>query len=448
MLSLVDIINIKDENVKKMEIKKIKLCGYRNVESVTLNLSKITPLISLNSFGKSNVLTGIDFGIDFIHNPSNIKKNMMAFQPAIPINKSNQSNDYSLSIEFISSFKKSEYLVNYEFSFSWIKNEKDAEIKSESLRIKLLDKNQKFNQLILRESNKSVYKSSQTGRCSSNIKICSDELIVNKLLAFDNYYYLEIVKQVNNLKMYIDRHLDASSYYEIDPIITKGSEPLELNGIGSIPRAIYALKKDYQDKFELLKNSFIMLFPFIQDVIIKEIDIKKQMKNIPNTDNIPFTIDDKVYVLFVIDERLNQPLRFEHLSDGAKRVFLLLTYAIIADLKGLSLLVIEEPENSIHPSLFQSYLEVLNRIVKNCKIIITSHSPYVIQYLSPSSIYIGVTNSRGIADFKKIANTKVSALLKDADDCDQSTGNYIFDLLSGSKDDLDLLNLYLEESDE
>lgn len=449
MLNLWQMINEVKEDVKKMEIKKVRIKGYRNIKDVTLNLSKMTPLISLNSFGKSNVLTGINFGFDFIHNAPNIKKNMMCFEPAIPINIANQGDDYSLEVDFEAVFDNKKYLVNYGFSFSWIQDKKDSEIKTESLRIKLLEKGQKYNQLILRDSKKSVYKSSETGRCSTNIKINSNELIINKLLAYDDYYYLEIVNQVNELNMYIDRHLDASGYYAIDPIVAKGLSPLELNDGGNIPRTIYALKSNYSEKFELLKNSFKMLFPFIEDLIIKEIDIKKQMKietNLPITEDVPFTVDDKVYILFVIDKRLNQPLNFENLSDGAKRVFLLLTYAIIADLKGLSLLVIEEPENSIHPSLFQSYLEVLNRIVSTCKIIITSHSPYVIQYLPPSSIYIGVTNSKGIAQFKKISNSKSNSLLKDANDFDQSTGNYIFELLSGSDDDLEVLQSYLEET--
>lgn len=50
----------------------------------------------------------------------------------------------------------------------------------------------------------------------------------------------------------------------------------------------------------------------------------------------------------------------------------------------------------------------------------------------------------GIADFAKIDDKKVNALLADASDNGDSVGNYIFDLLSGGEDDTEILLSYLE----
>lgn len=72
-------------------------------------------------------------------------------------------------------------------------------------------------------------------------------------------------------------------------------------------------------------------------------------------------------------ENLNQPLNFESLSDGAKRVFLMLTYTILARINGYHLIAFEEPENSIHSSLLQSYLSVLSQLAGDCRIIVASH---------------------------------------------------------------------------
>ena len=122
----------------------------------------------------------------------------------------------------------------------------------------------------------------------------------------------------------------------------------------------------------------------------------------------------------------------------------MLTYAIIADVKGLSLIAFEEPENSIHPGLLQSYLRVLNQLTEKCKIIFTSHSPYIIQYLEPSNIYIGIPNSDGVARFGRISKAGERAILKESSENNESLGNDIFDLLTGNEDELDDLSVYME----
>lgn len=72
------------------------------------------------------------------------------------------------------------------------------------------------------------------------------------------------------------------------------------------------------------------------------------------------------------------------------------------------------------------------------------HWPYIVQYVSTKDIYIGKPNTDGIADFAKIDDKKVNALLADASDNGDSVGNYIFDLLSGGEDDTEILLSYLE----
>lgn len=123
----------------------------------------------------------------------------------------------------------------------------------------------------------------------------------------------------------------------------------------------------------------------------------------------------------------------------------MLTFAIIADVKGLSLIAIEEPENSINPGLLQKYLDVLSQLINNCKIVITSHSPYILQYLDPHSIYVGVCNEMGESSFDRISSKKIkiTKLYRDASEYDKSVGDYIFNILS-SAEPLEYLKDYLE----
>ncbi len=425
-----------------MEILNITVGGFRNIKNVTLDFDSITALVGLNGYGKSNVMDAIEFGFDFIHSTNNLKNVMMASKQGIPILKTNAGQDFFFDIELRTKSNNQSFCIQYGYSFSWQTDNNPAKITKEYLNIKKDEKNQKYNSFITRDETIAKYRSSETGRCSKNIKIDNYSLVISKLLSLDDLYYSDIINQVTSVQYFIERHLDAGPSFIPAPFVVKGFQELELQGIQSIPRAIFYLKKDYEDKYELLINSFKQLFPDVKDIEIQEIKLNQPTK-MNLSDDAPFIFTDSIYTMSIIDEKMIQPVGFESLSDGTKRIFLMLTFAIIADIKGLSMIAIEEPENSIHPSLLQNYIDVLSQLINNCKIIITSHSPYIIQYLNPHSIYIGLNNDTGESTFGRIASTKVTALLKDAREYDKSIGDYIFNLLSTS-DSEEYLNEYLE----
>ena len=137
----------------------------------------------------------------------------------------------------------------------------------------------------------------------------------------------------------------------------------------------------------------------------------------------------------VKDKNLIHPIDFAMMSDGAKRVFMILARIILANEGNVSLIAIEEPENSVHPSLFQAYIQIISQLLDNCKIIITSHSPYVVSYLDPSWIHVGVNRQPGIAEFFTFKKTGQRLLQQDAADFKMSTGDYLFSMLADEECD-------------
>ncbi len=441
---IVELLNL--QGVKNMEILNITIGGFRNIKRQKLYFDSITAFVGLNGYGKSNIMDGIDFGFDFIHNSNNTRIKMMASKGNIPILKTNAGQNYSFDIEVKLISNKQSYYINYGYSFSWKTNNSPSKIINEYLYIKSDDKGQKYKSYILRENNDARYRSSETGRCTNRIKIDDDNLVVSKLMSLDDLFYGDIINQINSIEYFIERHLDASPSFIPDPFVYKNVHELELHGICSIPRAIYYLKKDYKEKYELLLNSFTHLFPDVKDIEVHEHKLN-QPSGMSISDDAPFVFSDSIFSMNIIDDKMVQPVSFERLSDGTKRIFLMLTFAVIADIKGLSMIAIEEPENSIHPGLLQNYLDVLSQLVCNCKIVITSHSPYIIQYLNPHSIYIGLSTESGESVFGRIAETKVKTIIKDANEYDKSLGDYIFNILSNSDCD-EYLREYLESDEE
>ena len=427
-----------------MKLLSVQIEGFRNIKKNSIEFGDgITSLVSTNSYGKSNIMNAIDFAVDFIKADSKEKEEMMGWVQGIPLNCYIQSQNFVADFMFATKTQAGSFTVNYGFEFKWIKNKGGKQIVKEWLSVKEDDKSQKFTKLINRDE-KALYKPSVTGRCNVALSVSYSELMINKLLAEENLYYHEIVEELNRIKIYYENHLDVSSFYYVSPLMLKEDEEFDLNHIDSIPRTIYKLKNSYPEKYQILESAFFQLFPNIRAIDVKEIDIGK-FHDINFPSDAPYTVSNKVYSMFVQDANLNQPLDFRSLSDGAKRVFMMLACTVIADIKGISLIEFEEPENSIHPGLLQSYLTVLSQLANECRIIIASHSPYIIEYLVTRDIYIGKPNEQGLADFARVEKKKISQFLRDASSEGSSLGSYIFELLSGGEDEISILMNYLEK---
>ena len=424
------------EGYVDMKIQAVLIDGFKNLSNVRISFDNITALVALNNFGKSNVLSGIDFGLDFIKASIEDKKDMMSNSNLIPINCNMIGRNYKYEMEVSTDISSEEYIIQYGYEFEWKDNEdKEPRIVSEFLKVKLNKKGQKFTQLINRTADTALYKSSETGRCSSKIKVEETELIANKLKAFDELYYAQIITKLNGMKIYMENNLDAKSFYQPDPIIRKGFENEMINA-DNLPRIIYNLKEQNPDKFELLKDVYFQLFPDIEDVIVKQFKINGLTNNEELTENLPFVFSNNYHVLFVKEKNLANPVNFSIMSDGAKRVFMILTKIIVSSVSNISLIAIEEPENSIHPGLFQAYIQIISQLLDDCKVIITSHSPYIISYLNLLWIHVGMNRKAGVAEFFTFRKSGQKQLENDAAGFNMSIGDYLFSLLADSESNI------------
>lgn len=427
---------IKGKEYTVMKIQAVLIDGFKNLSEVKITFDNITALVALNNFGKSNVLSGIDFGLTFIKASIEDKMEMMANSNLIPMNRKMTGRNYKFEVEALTQVTGQEYRIQYGYEFLWQCNEDDTpEIVQEYLKVKLDGKGQKYTQIINRTKEFALYKSSETGRCSSRIKVEASELVLNKLRAYDEIYYIEIINKINGMKMYMENNLDAKGFYQPDPIIRKDFENEMINA-DNLPRIIFNLKKKNPDKFELLKDVYFQLFPDIEDVIVKNFKINAAgSEQIP--DDAPFIFSNFIYVLFVKDKNLANPVNFSMMSDGAKRVFMILTKIIVSGISNISLIAIEEPENSVHPGLFKAYMQIISQLLDDCKVIITSHSPYIISYLEPAWIHVGVNRQPGVAEFFTFKKSGQKQLENDAAEFKMSIGDYLFSVLADTENNLD-----------
>lgn len=433
---LENLINIWSEN---MDIKRIKIDGFKNLKEIDITLSNITSLLSINSYGKTNTLTALKFGFDFIVASSDNKSIQMNYTPGIPVNKNNLTDTFSFELE--AELDNEEIIYGY--SFLWAKNKTKPKIIKEYLKVKELAESQKYTFYIKRENSDAFYKPSRTGSCNKKVLIEENSLVLNKIQAYDDLFYIKIVNSLNQLKTFIDHDFDAVKPYTIRPILNGEPFYYDLNKKNNIPTILYDIRKKRKERYDLIINTFKDIFPAIEEIDVVEIPIvSAEDTNIKNIE--ASKIAGKFYALIVKDKNLSVPIEFKNMSDGAKRILKILTNLELASYNGFSIVAIEEPENSLNPKVLQQYLIALNSFAKNIKIIITSHSPYLINYINPANIYVGLPNDDGIARFSKIKDRSVNKLMADANDLDLYVGDYIFDLMSGDADDLKTLVRYTE----
>ena len=432
-----------------MTIEKIVLSGFRNLGRNEITLHDVTSLVAPNNYGKSNILEAISFGVGFISNSSDKKNSMMRLRDVIPINT--QLEGVPFTFELQGSIKDEEKVTNfiYGYSFQWEKNnsnEKGAYIFEEHLKLKAGEDLKYKNYILREEKDTSFYLSSPTGRCTKRLPVSGDILAINKLSNFDDLFYLDIVTAINKISVKFVRTMRNPNdlFSTIAPHNDVNSLTLQYPRTGEIGFYINSLKELDHDKYELLHNTIMDLLPEIEDfkpvkVVLKHSEGKEK--------DLPFVIPDAFYDIQVKERYNNQYTSINNLSAGCKRLLYIFTMVIAAQINNVQLVMLEELENSVHPKLLQNVLTVISQLAGDTKILLTSHSPYLVNYLDVRKILFGLPARCGVATFKEVKASKVAKLERQASEEELSLGEYVFGLMQDMENDNEYVKAYFDTSD-
>lgn len=441
-----------------MKIKRLTIGNFKNLAETTLELSHIVSLVSTNNYGKSNLLEAIRFGFDFITASPKARHNMMHWTKGIPLTPTLAGNDYVFSVEFDDPSLEEYRFVRYGFHFSWYNDYgTGAAITDEILEMR---PNESVRYTSYLKRDKSQYRASKTKTGFRKLSLSKDTLAIDAIAVVDNVEIADVINKIKLLSYRMCTTLELSPSFQPNPIEFDFGINTSLSfDDNDIPRALSILSKEKPDAFHLFIETIYNLFPEFQSVELQSYTLKgkdqpqfkaimfsSNEQELPEETKIPYKVKDELYRLIIRSDHLNQPMSMEHMSTGTKRIFWLIANAVFAGRYGTSLLGIDEIETSVHPRMIESLLEALVDILGDTSLLVTSHSPYLIQYLKPNSIYVGVPNHNGVAQFKRIARSKTKILLSAARELDLSVGEYLFELMSGDEDSAEMLAAYLEEN--
>lgn len=407
-----------------MKILKIRLGGFKNIGVVGLELSPITAIVGFNNFGKTNLLKGIEFASRFLRMPQ-MREQLMADDALIPINISNAGNDYSFLLR--AETKGIEF--EYSFSFAWKTKEHPGGIKEEELKIKSQSSG-RFIKHVMRTGSGGVYKNLVDGRCQRTIQHIGPTTLAIECLGvrYPDIFYKDIIDDILSFKVDYNRLTDSRI------------EPRDEDGVDNILAEIKHMHENYPDKYTIWENTVRSLVPTIEKFIFET-----ERQTVPSGGvNLPYNTIEEKYTMFVRERNMTKNVDLFRLSSGIRRILLLVLNIVLAPINKLSVIEFEELESSINPLMLQRLLITISSICENCNIIITSHSPSLLNFISLDCVYIGLPDKGGAASFGRIKKSKRDALLEYADDMGIGAGDFIFGLLT---EDMSPISDWVEQSE-
>jgi predicted ATPase len=144
------------------------------------------------------------------------------------------------------------------------------------------------------------------------------------------------------------------------------------------------LKEDISNWASFIRTSIKM--PHGQKMLDRVVEIMKVM--LPDFQGVTVSTAGSYLVPYFHFSNQNGKSHFDpvQLSDGTLRIFGLLLS--LYQCPPPSLIVIEEPEQFIHPSVLAMLVDVFKEVSEVTQLIITTHSPHLLEHFSPEHIRV------------------------------------------------------------
>jgi predicted ATPase len=158
-------------------------------------------------------------------------------------------------------------------------------------------------------------------------------------------------------------------------------------------------------RFTALENRFRQVFPDIKSIrLMREMGFRAP---VDPAKSIPLLKQSEGKGLHFEFTSTGRVLPAAQVSDG---VLLILAYLTVLHLpEPPRLLLVEEPENGIHPKRIEDVLGLLREFVqeqKQTQVVMTTHSPYVVDLFKPEEVTLCQRDASGAVVTHRLSNSK------------------------------------------
>jgi predicted ATPase len=403
----------------KMLIKKIKVSNFKSFDELDIELGSFNVLIGANASGKSNFVYLFKFLNDVVKSGLD---NAISMQGGVDyIRNINIGASENLSVElYIDSmdrplktfrFKKegdkrsTDIYVNkleYKFSIKFHKTTKGYKINEERLvakcdfievkkRTDKIDGKKKIGEgeiTLIRDNGRIKYelKSKDTSIKTADVipPFFSKKGIFQEKISAKELF-IEIPMFLLPLSIGVNDLFRTISIYDLDPKLPKKATPItgktELDPDGRNLAIVLKNILDDKKKVERISSLIKDLLPFIEELTVERLADKSLLASLKE----------------VYSEKAFLPASL--MSDGTINITALI---IILYFERKPLIIIEEPERTIHPHLISKIVDMMKDVSERFEkqIIVTTHNPEMVKYAGLDNILLVHRDDKG---FSKIS---------------------------------------------
>jgi predicted ATPase len=153
----------------------------------------------------------------------------------------------------------------------------------------------------------------------------------------------------------------------------------------NLPNVIQYLKEQHPDRLEHIFQALRQRVPRLENVISEPM---------PNGN----------LLLQIKDAPFDQPILAKFASDGTLKMLSYLT--VLFDPEPSHFIGLEEPENFLHPRLLPELAEVCREASAHSQILVTSHSPFLLNAMKPREVRILYRDEHGFTQAKQASEMK------------------------------------------
>lgn len=383
-----------------MKVKQIRIDGYKNLIDCIVDIGDFNILVGPNNSGKSNFLEAIQmlwpicFGDDKIRgyifrgaNPRFIGSSVCHLEhyPVRPL---------SIGVTFHIEIGGDWWIVDYDVKIQFGYPEKDdAKFMHERLSAKIPGTPGPAKTYINRMDGELIV-------CNNSHKIAKRN---PSLLAIRSLYadYEDLPPELRFFSRAL-RVLSNTNVFALSPTSLRSDlreettmDKTYVSSFDLLP-AIENIQKE-PDKYSLFENEICEILD------IENIRFVVRTVDVPTKDQTKEATKD--YKFFLLQRTGSDYSLIDEFSDGTLLVVATLACLLSSQPELSPLLCLEELENCLHPNAVEKLLNFLQSYSEKQPVLITTHSPYVLNCLkNPDDLNIAVVDEYGATHFEKIQN--------------------------------------------
>lgn len=219
-----------------------------------------------------------------------------------------------------------------------------------------------------------------------------------------NPRFRDISKIPQSLKNTIYLKLIATNL--VKPAYSEEITPrVEFDGSGLAP-TLDSLRDEAPDKFQLIEEKLSRIVPNVRKVGIKRAKVPVIRKRLIEVDGKSISYEETQEMTgqeVILDMNTGERIPAHAISEGTMLTLGLLT--VLMNPNQPNLVLLDDIEQGLHPQAQRELMTVFKEIIAenpNLQIIFTTHSPYIIDALTPSQVHILNNSKSGFTIAKRL----------------------------------------------